>query len=184
MSQPARSAPRKKSIVPSLLLGIAVVAILGGGAWWWTARKGEAADSAYRTATIERGDIRVAISATGTLSAISTVTVGSQISGQVTDVLVDYNSEVKKGEVLARIDPSTYEAQIEQGNAQIANAQASLKQAQATLANAELDYTRKADLGRQKLVAQSDVDLARAAAGAGKSHCGGRQSFCPAGGRA
>ena len=163
MSQPARSAPRKKSIVPSLLLGIAVVAILGGGAWWWTARKGEAADSAYRTATIERGDIRVAISATGTLSAISTVTVGSQISGQVTDVLVDYNSEVKKGEVLARIDPSTYEAQIEQGNAQIANAQASLKQAQATLANAELDYTRKADLGRQKLVAQSDADLARAA---------------------
>ena len=163
MSQPARSAPRKKSIVPSLLLGIAVVAIIGGGAWWWTARKGEAADSAYRTATIERGDIRVAISATGTLSAISTVTVGSQISGQVTDVLVDYNSEVKKGEVLARIDPSTYEAQIEQGNAQIANAQASLKQAQATLANAELDYTRKADLGRHKLVAQSDVDLARAA---------------------
>ena len=163
MSQPARSAPRKKSIVPSLLLGTAVVAILGGGTWWWTARKGEAADSAYRTATIERGDIRVAISATGTLSAISTVTVGSQISGQVTDVLVDYNSEVKKGEVLARIDPSTYEAQIEQGNAQIANAQASLKQAQATLANAELDYTRKADLGRQKLVAQSDVDLARAA---------------------
>lgn len=163
MSQPVRYAPRKKSIVPSLLLGIAVVGILGGGAWWWTARKGEAADSAYRTATIERGDIRVAISATGTLSAISTVTVGSQISGQVTDVLVDYNSEVKKGEVLARIDPSTYEAQIEQGNAQIANAQASLKQAQATLANAELDYTRKADLGRQKLVAQSDVDLARAA---------------------
>ena len=163
MSQPARSAPRKKSIVPPLLLGIAVVAILGGGAWWWTARKGEAADSAYRTATIERGDIRVAISATGTLSAISTVTVGSQISGQVTDVLVDYNSEVKKGEVLARIDPSTYEAQIEQGNAQIANAQASLKQAQATLANAELDYARKADLGRHKLVAQSDVDLARAA---------------------
>ncbi|PZQ31357.1 MAG: efflux RND transporter periplasmic adaptor subunit [Stenotrophomonas acidaminiphila] len=146
-----------------MLLGVAVVAILGAGAWYWTSRKADGAESAYRTATVERGDIRVAISATGTLSAISTVTVGSQISGQVTDVLVDYNSEVKKGEVLARIDPSTYEAQIEQGNAQIANAQASLKQAQATLANAELDYTRKADLGTQKLVAQSDVDLARAA---------------------
>ena len=163
MSQPARSSLRKKSIVPNVLLGIAAVAILGGGAWWWTSRKGDTAESAYRTATVERGDIRVAISATGTLSAISTVTVGSQISGQVTDVLVDYNSEVKKGEVLARIDPSTYEAQIAQGNAQIANAQANLRQAQATLANAELDYTRKADLGKQKLVAQSDVDLARAA---------------------
>ncbi|WP_394695453.1 efflux RND transporter periplasmic adaptor subunit [Pseudoxanthomonas japonensis] len=163
MSQPARIAPRKTSPLPRILLGAAVVAILGAGAWYWTSRKAEGAESAYRTATVERGDIRVAISATGTLSAISTVTVGSQISGQVTDVLVDYNSEVKKGEVLARIDPSTYEAQIEQGNAQIANAQASLKQAQATLANAELDYTRKADLGTQKLVAQSDVDLARAA---------------------
>jgi HlyD family secretion protein len=162
MSQPARTVPRKKSLLPNLLLGVAVVAILGAGAWYWTSRKAEGAESAYRTATVERGDIRVAISATGTLSAISTVTVGSQISGQVTDVLVDYNSEVKKGEVLARIDPSTYEAQIEQGNAQIANAQASLRQAQATLANAELDYTRKADLGRQKLVAQSDVDLAHA----------------------
>lgn len=163
MSQPARIAPRKTSPLPRILLGVAVVAILGAGAWYWTSRKADGAESAYRTVTVERGDIRVAISATGTLSAISTVTVGSQISGQVTDVLVDYNSEVKKGEVLARIDPSTYEAQIEQGNAQIANAQASLKQAQATLANAELDYTRKADLGTQKLVAQSDVDLARAA---------------------
>jgi HlyD family secretion protein len=162
MSQPARTPLRKKSPLPTLLLGIAVVAILGGGAWYWATRKGDGVESAYRTAMVERGDIRVAISATGTLSAISTVTVGSQISGQVTDVLVDYNSEVKKGEVLARIDPSTYEAQIEQGNAQIANAQASLRQAQATLANAELDYTRKADLGQQKLVAQSDVDLARA----------------------
>lgn len=162
MSQPARTAPRKPSPWPRILLGVAVIALVGAGAWYWTSRKAEGAESAYRTATIERGDIRVAISATGTLSAISTVTVGSQISGQVTDVLVDYNSEVKKGEVLARIDPSTYEAQIEQGNAQIANAQASLKQAQATLANAELDYTRKADLGQQKLVAQSDVDLARA----------------------
>jgi HlyD family secretion protein len=163
MSQPARTAPRKKSPLPNIVLGVAVIAILGAGAWYWTARKADGAESAYRTATVERGDIRVAISATGTLSAISTVTVGSQISGQVTDVLVDYNSEVKKGEVLARIDPSTYEAQIAQGNAQIANAQASLRQAQATLANAELDYTRKADLGQQKLVAQSDVDLARAA---------------------
>lgn len=163
MSQPARTtAPRKTSPLPKILLAVALIGIVGAGAWYWAARKADGAESAYRTATVERGDIRVAISATGTLSAISTVTVGSQISGQVTDVLVDYNSEVKKGEVLARIDPSTYEAQIEQGNAQIANAQASLRQAQATLANAELDYTRKADLGRQKLVAQSDVDLARA----------------------
>lgn len=163
MSQPARSPSRKtSSLFPRLLAGAVVAALAGGGLWYWKTQRAASAEGAYRTTAVERGDIRVAISSTGTLSAISTVTVGSQISGQVTEVLVDYNSEVKKGEVLARIDPSTYEAQIAQGNAQIANAQASLRQAQATLANAELDYRRKADLGRQKLVAQSDVDLARA----------------------
>jgi HlyD family secretion protein len=137
---------------------IAVVLLAG---WWWTHRKADEAGG-YRTATVERGDIRVAISATGTLSAISTVTVGSQVSGQVTDVLADFNDKVAKGQVIAKIDPSTYEAQIEQGNAQIASAQAQLRQAQATLRNAKLDYERKAALGNQQLVAKSDVDLARA----------------------
>ena len=112
---------------------------------------------------MQRGDIRVAISATGTLSAISTITVGSQISGLVTDVLADFNSPVKKGDILLKIDPSTYQAQIEQGSAQIASAQAQLRQAQASLRNATLDYQRKNDLGRQQLVAKSDVDLARSA---------------------
>src|SRR5699024_8738922 len=118
---------------------------------------------AWRTTQVERGNIRVAISATGTLSATSTVVIGSEISGRVTDVLVDFNDVVSRDQVIARIDPSTYEAQIEQGNAQIASARASLSQAQATLANAEADYQRKAGLGEQQLVARSDVDLARAA---------------------
>ena len=132
-------------------------------AWAWHRHNAAAASGGYRTEAVERGDIRVAISSTGTLSAISTVTVGSQISGQVTEVLVDFNSHVRKGDVLARIDPSTYEAQLEQGNAQIASARAQYAQAQATLRNAQADYARKADLGKQELVAQSDVDLARAA---------------------
>ncbi|KAF1720370.1 efflux RND transporter periplasmic adaptor subunit [Pseudoxanthomonas wuyuanensis] len=164
MSQPHRSVPRnRKSLIPRLLIAAVALALLAGAGWFWQQRAKAAAESAYRTATVERGNIRVAISATGTLSATSTVIVGSQISGQVTDVLVDFNSPVKKGDVLARIDPSSYEAQIEQGSAQIASAQASLRQYQATLRNAELDYQRKVDLGRQQLVAQSDVDLARAA---------------------
>ena len=163
MSQPRRTPSRPRSpLIPRLLIAAAVIALVAGGAWYWNSRKGDAAESAFRTTTVERGDIRVAISATGTLSAISTVTVGSQISGQVTDILVDFNSQVKKGDVLARIDASTYNAQIEQGTAQIASARAALGQSQATLRNAELDFQRKADLGKQKLVAQSDVDLARA----------------------
>jgi HlyD family secretion protein len=140
-----------------------VFALLAGGAYVYRQRGAEAAAGAYRTVPVERGDIRVAISSTGTLSAISTVTVGSQVSGQVTDVLVDFNDEVKKDQIIARIDPKTYEAQIAQGNAQVSSARASLNQAQATLLNAELDYKRKADLGARQLVARSDVDLAKAA---------------------
>ncbi len=133
------------------------------GLWYWNNRKSEAAEGAWRTVQVDRGDIRVVISSTGTLSATSTVTVGSQVSGQVTAVLVDFNDPVKKNQVIARIDPSTYEAQIAQGSAQINGARATLAQARATLRNAQLDYDRKADLGSRQLVARSDVDLARAA---------------------
>ena len=158
------SQSRRRSALPvrKIAVAVAIVALLGAGWYFWGKQKNADAEGGYRTETVQRGDIRVAISATGTLSAISTVTVGSQISGQVTDILVDFNSQVKKGDILARIDPSTYEAQLEQGNAQIASARASLAQAQATLKNAELDYRRKTDLGARKLVAQGDVDQARA----------------------
>lgn len=159
--------PTRPSVrsLPLRKLGVLVaVLVLAGGGWhYWNKRSQAAADSGYRTETVQRGDIRVAISATGTLSAITTVTVGSQISGQVTDVLVDFNSPVKKGDVLARIDPSTYQAQLEQGNAQIASARAQLAQAQASLRNATLDFQRKQELAGQKLIARSDLDVSRAA---------------------
>ncbi|PJK07873.1 efflux transporter periplasmic adaptor subunit [Lysobacteraceae bacterium NML120232] len=145
-------------MVPAVI----VVALAAGAGWWWYGKRAASDEGTFRTTRIEAGDIRVAISATGTLSAISTVTVGSQISGQVTEVLVDFNSPVKKGDVLARIDPSTYQAQIAQGDAAIASANASLRQAEATLRNAQADFTRKNELGAQQLVSRSDVDAARA----------------------
>jgi HlyD family secretion protein len=142
---------------------VVAVAIALAAAWFWKSHGAAAADSGYRTAPVERGDIRVVISATGTLSAISTVDVGSQISGLVTEVLADFNDHVSEGQVLARIDPSTYEAQINQGSAAVASARANLASAQATLRNAETDYTRKAELAQQQLVARSDADLAHTA---------------------
>ncbi len=162
MSSKARSHARSRRrpwLWPAL---IALAALIALGIWW-TKRDAASEAGGYRTTQVTRGDIRVAISATGTLSAISTVTVGSQVSGQVTEVMVDFNSPVKKGDVLARIDPSTYEAQIAQGSAQIASANAQLAQAEAALRNTSADYARKAALGRQQLVAKGDVDAARAA---------------------
>src|SRR5690606_22488108 len=161
-SRPVSMPPNRSSLRRKGAIAAVAIVVVATAAWWWQQR-GDGDAAGYRTTTVERGDIRVAISATGTLSAISTVTVGSQVSGQVTEVLVDFNDKVEQGQVIARIDPSTYEAQIEQGNAQVASAQAQLRQAQASLRNAELDYQRKAELGSSQLVARSDIDLARAA---------------------
>lgn len=164
MSRPTRpQAPRSRSLLFRIIAAIVVVALIGAGAWYWKSQRGAADEGAFRTAPVERGNIRVAISSTGTLSATSTVTVGSQISGQVLEVLADFNDRVTEGQVLARIDPRTYEAQIEQGGAQIASARASLEQALATQRNAQLDYQRKSELVQQQLVARSDLDQARAA---------------------
>ena len=156
-----RPKPRRRGL-PRLVPVIVVAAVVAIGLWFWYQRDANAAEGAWRTTPVERGDIRVVISATGTLSATSTVTVGSQISGLITEVLVDFNDTVEQGQVLARIDPATYQAQIEQGSAQVSSARASLAQAQASLRNAELDYARKSDLVEQQLIARSDVDLARA----------------------
>ena len=125
--------------VSAIVLTMAVVL---GAFWVWHQHKSSTDAGGYRTAVVDRGEIRVAISATGTLSAISTIQVGSQISGQVTAVLADFNDRVTKGEVLARIDPSTYQAQIAQGSAAVTGARATFASAQATLRNAEPDYAR------------------------------------------
>lgn len=161
MSRPPARSPRRGLLRAGI--AVAVVAAVGFAGWSWWQGRGAASEGQWRTTEVQQGDIRVAISATGTLSATSTVTVGSQVSGQVTDVLVDFNDRVEKGQLIARIDPATYEAQIAQGAAQVDSARASLAQAEATLRNAQLDYTRKAELVERQLVARSDVDLARAA---------------------
>src|SRR5690606_33173015 len=88
-----RSKPAARRSRKPLAAVIAVVVALGAGGWYLTQRDAGADAGTWRTVEVERGDIRVAISATGTLSAISTVVVGSQISGQVTEVLVDFNDK-------------------------------------------------------------------------------------------
>lgn len=117
----------------------------------------------YRFGTVERGDITRSVSASGTLQALITVDVGSQISGQVTRVLVDFNDEVRAGQPMAILDPQTYQSRVAQGQADIAAGQAAVQQAQATLANAQADYQRKKTLVDQGWYAPSTLDQATAA---------------------
>ena len=154
----APASARPRWLFPALLV-LAAAAL----AAWWLANRGETEAGGYRTAVVERGEIRTAISATGTLSATATVQVGTQVSGTLQTVEVDFNDVVKAGQVIARIDPSTLDARLEQASATLASSRASLAEAQATAKNAEADYRRKAELVERQLIGRNEADLALAA---------------------
>ena len=107
----------------------------------------------YQTTAVERGDLTQVVTATGILNPVVNVTVGSQVSGIITKLYVDFNSPVKKGQVIAEIDPSTYQAAVEQSEANLANAKANLE-----LQQAQAD--RSAELFTNKLISGSDYDTA------------------------
>ena len=162
MPQPVRNPPPARRSTGRIVWIAGLAIVIAAGGWWWHGRaQGDAAN--YRTAVVDRGAIVVTISATGSLSAITTVDVGAQVSGMVQSVLVDYNDRVRKGQIIARIDPSTFNAKVQQAVGQVRAAQAQLAQAQAGVRNTEADYARKAELGQRQLIARSDVDAARAA---------------------
>ena len=157
MNRPAPASNwRRYTWLVILVLGV----LLAAG--WWLRDRGTT-DARFRTDAVTRGDLSVAISATGNLEALSTVVIGTQVSGTIERVEVDFNDKVTRGQVLARIDPATVQARAEQAGAGLASARASLAQAQAALRNAEADYARKRDLLARQLIARADADAALAA---------------------
>lgn len=164
----------KKSIL--FLAGVAVLAAAGGGAWWWSQRGGTQVQ--YKTARIERGNLQSTISASGTVNPVTQVSVGTQVSGQVKDLYVDFNSVVKAGQLIAQIDPETFEyrvrsaqADLDAARAQVLTAQANssagraqVSKAQMDLEEAKRDAARKESLVAQQFIAQSESDKARSVA--------------------
>lgn len=132
-------------------VAVAAAVVLGVGFLWLANGSSDAVS--YRTGTIDRGDITVTISATGTLSADTTVQVGSQVSGRIAKLYVDFNSVVKKGDLLAQLDPTFLQATLNQAKAGVSRARASLNQA-------ERDFQRIEDLFSKNLVSQADMDAA------------------------
>jgi HlyD family secretion protein len=117
----------------------------------------------YETVKVDRGRIVAKVTASGTLSALVTVQVGTQVSGRIQDLYVDFNSPVHKGQVLAKIDPQFFKAAVEQAKANLTAAQGNLAKSKAQAADAHRQYTRsKLLLDEGQLIAQSDVDTAGA----------------------
>lgn len=120
----------------------------------------------YRTEPARRGNLTVTVTATGTLQPTNEVQVGSELSGIVREVLVDYNDKVKKGEVLARLDTTKLAAQVQQSKASLESARANVQQAQATVVETRSQLARlrhARELSGNRVPAQQDIDTARAA---------------------
>jgi len=116
----------------------------------------------YETVEARRGDIVAKVTATGTLSALVTVQVGSQVSGRILAIYVDYNSPVHKGELLAKIDPSLFQAAVGQAEANLTAARGNLVKARAAAVNADAQLARTQSLFQNALASKQDLDTAQA----------------------
>ena len=151
------------------LVVLLIVAVIGAGAGAIYVRRG-GPEIQVNTAPITRGDISDTVGATGTLQAVTTVQVGSQVSGNISWLGADFNSIVKKGQVIARLDPSLFQAQLQQTTANLNQARANLTKAQSDLertkvqlTDAQQKYARAKELSAKSLLPQSDLDSAKIA---------------------
>jgi HlyD family secretion protein len=152
---------KKKALVGWVIL---LVALSGAafGIWRWQASHA-APEVTYRTAPVERRRIVAKVTASGTLQATVTVTVGAQVSGRVAKLNADFNSTVKKGELIAKIDPQLFMAAVEQQQANYVAATADVKRAEAQQKDAELNVKRARNLNEQGLASASELQTAETA---------------------
>ena len=144
-----------------ILLAFVVIIALSAGAYF-IFRSNEN-EQKFRTEKISKGDIVQSITATGTVNAVTTVLVGTQVSGTIKNILVDFNSVVKKGQLIAQIDPAIFDSQVEQARANVLSAKANVEKAVVALADSKRTLNRQKELFAKNLIARSDIDAAETA---------------------
>ncbi len=138
-----------------IFIVLVVLAAVAAAVTFYLRRDGKAAQVKYRTETVDRGVVTSVVTATGTISAVTTVQVGSQVSGIIQSLHADFNSPVKKGQLLATLDPTPFKLQVQQR-------EADLQQAQVQMRNAEVQFNRSGRLLAGSLIPQADYDTAKA----------------------
>jgi HlyD family secretion protein len=124
--------------------------------------RGRRGNTLYVTVAVDRGDIVDVVGATGLLQAVITVQVGSQVSGTISELGADFNSTVKKGQVIARLEPSSFQARVNQARANLASARANVERSQAAIDDAKQKFDRARELAKQDLLPPADLESARA----------------------
>ena len=142
------------------IIGGIVVALVAAGALAFTL-KGSRKRVQYESALVTRGDLAVTVESTGTLEAVTSFEVGSEVSGRVLKELVEVNDEVRKGQIMAEIDPEPLNSGLDQSRAQLRGAQHAVNLAQATASESARTLARNQQLGKEGILSQSDLDAAR-----------------------
>lgn len=146
-------------------LALVLAVLLVGAGGWWLLRDGEQEDGPRLVAAaVDRGPITATVTATGTVNPVETVQVGTYVSGPVQSLGADFNTPVKKGQLLATIDPRPFQLKVAAAEADVANSRATVAKAHADLDLKERNRTRQRDLRAQGIVAQSDLDTAESEA--------------------
>jgi len=145
-------------MIKKIVIAVVVIGLLAAGGLYLFKNKGNGVQ--FRTEKITRGDLRAAVTATGTVSAVTTVLVGTQVSGTVKELFVDFNSPVKKDQLLAQIDPALSEARVAQAKANLQAAEANVQKAEVALQDATRTLERNRALFAKNYIARSDLDTA------------------------
>jgi HlyD family secretion protein len=145
-----------------ILLLIVVLLVLAGTGYGFRLWNKGAKESPYISVAVEKGNVTQVVTATGTLSAVITVQVGSQVSGAIDKLFADFNSKVKKDQVVAQINQDKFKATVDQGRANLLAAQANVAKAKASLEDAQRTLERNKELRKRDLIAQSDFDTSQA----------------------
>jgi HlyD family secretion protein len=143
-----------------ILFIVAAIAVLGAGAYAYYRYTQKAEPPTITTARVTRGDLAETVGATGTLQAVTTVQVGTQVSGTIQELNADFNSLVRKGQVLARLDQSLIQSQIEQARANLIRAEADLERLRVALEDSRTKFNRARELSEKKLIAQTELEAA------------------------
>lgn len=141
----------KKIFIPILIVVVFIVGI-------FLFFKSSDNDLEYIIEKVDKGDITTMVTATGTVNAVTNILIGTQVSGTIKNIYVDFNSKVKKGQVIAQIDPDVFEAQVEQARANLLSAKANLEKAEFTLFDSKRSLERKKGLLQEGLISKSDFD--------------------------
>jgi HlyD family secretion protein len=146
-----------------LIIGIIVIVVISGVILGLTVFKdGKNGQVKYRTEKLAKGDIEAVVTTSGAVNPITMVEVGSQVSGKIAKLNVDYNSKVEKGQILAELDLSPFESRVNQSKANYLSAQASLEKAKVTLDNLQKQYERARSLAEKNLISPEEKDIAEA----------------------